>query len=145
MSTANNAVRDIFAARNASQGRAQTNGRAQNNPDFVPAKIWLNPGWECEVPNADGEMETVFIQLPKGLGLDTMEEAEEKGTPEWVEQMRARNQVLRMLKAEADNLAPGEVQTLTLKLQMRRVADAAAVAPAAESPLLAALMKSFAK
>ena len=125
--------------------RAGSNRRNPRDDDYVPAKFWLNFGIEVEVPNEDGEMQTIFIQLPKGIALDTMEPAEEKGTPEWIEQMRARNLLRQALVAEAEKLpANGGTSKVALVSQIRRVPDATSQAPVGESPLLTALMGKLA-
>ena len=123
------------------------NRRGTQGDDYVPSQFWLNVGIMVDAPNADGEIVPTFIQLPKGLGLDTMEETAIKpsDTPEWAEAMRARNLLLKWLKTSAEALAPGQsgFAELPFKIQIRRVPDAATAAPVGESPLLSALARAM--
>ena len=91
------------------------------------AQIWMNLGYEIQVPTSDGTMETRFINLPMGLPLDTMEEVATTSTNEVFAAMQiAKNDLLKQLLAAAADLPPGGERIVNLQVQMRRVNDAAA-------------------
>lgn len=116
---------------------------------YDKAKVWLNIGITIQVPNEDGELVDKFVSLPMGLALDNMDPIETKpsDTPEWVEEVRMRNLLLSVLKAEtrSDKLAPGQTAMLNLplKAQARRVPEASAETPVGESPALSALARAL--
>jgi hypothetical protein len=119
---------------------APARGAQNQRQDRPEAKVWLNLGIDVEIPLENGETKTVFIPLPKGIAIDTMEPAEEKGSDEWVELMRARNLVLNALKTEGLAVEPGKTKRINLVAEMRHVAGPVAVKPVGESPLLSALV-----
>jgi hypothetical protein len=91
------------------------------------AQIWLNLGYEVQVPADDGTMETRFINLPMGLPLDTMEEVPTTSTNEVFAAMQiAKNDLLKQLLAAAADLPSGGERIVNLQVQMRRVNDSAA-------------------
>lgn len=129
----------------ASRGLA--NRRTTQQDDYTPSKFWLNVGIIVDAPNDGGEIVETFIQLPKGMGLDNMEEVAIKAsdTPEWAEAMRARNMLLNVIKAGAAKLDPGQSAFVDLpfRVQIRRVSEAQAETPTGESPLLTALSRAI--
>jgi hypothetical protein len=91
----------------------------------VKAQVWLNIGYEVEVPAPDGTMETRFINLPFGLPLDTMDEVSTGSTNEVFAAMQiAKNDLLKQLLEAAADLPPGGERLINLQVQMRRVNDA---------------------
>jgi hypothetical protein len=110
-----------------------------NKPTFAPkatttaatkeqkpkAQVWLNIGYEVEVPANDGTMETRFINLPLGLPLDTMDEVPTGSTNEVFAAMQiAKNDLLKQLLAAAADLPHGGERLINLQIQMRRINDA---------------------
>ena len=117
MSNAINITKPVFAAKTAA-----ATGTARPK-----AQIWMNLGYEIQVPATDGTMETRFINLPMGLPLDTMEEVATTSTNEVFAAMQiAKNDLLKQLLAAAADLPPGGERIVNLQVQMRRVNDAAA-------------------
>ncbi len=117
MSNAINITKPVFASKTAA-----TAGTARPK-----AQIWMNLGYEIEVPATDGTMETRFINLPMGLPLDTMEEVATTSTNEVFAAMQiAKNDLLKQLLAAAADLPAGGERIVNLQVQMRRVNDAAA-------------------
>lgn len=117
MSNAINITKPVFAAKTAA-----ATGTARPK-----AQIWMNLGYEIQVPATDGTMETRFINLPMGLPLDTMEEVATTSTNEVFAAMQiAKNDLLKQLLAAAADLTPGGERIVNLQVQMRRVNDAAA-------------------
>ena len=91
------------------------------------AQIWMNLGYEIQVPNNEGGMETRFINLPMGLPLDTMEEVATTSSNEVFAAMQiAKNDLLKQLLAAAADLPAGGERIVNLQVQMRRVNDVAA-------------------
>jgi hypothetical protein len=133
----------------------KTNGN--NNSDETPkvkAKHWLNLGYTAQLPNADGELEDVFIGLPFGIPIDTMNEYEPRSTSERELLIaEAKNDLLHWWQAKCAKLAAGESVTLDptaddfpLEAQLLCVRDreaAAAKATANGNPLLEARKKRF--
>jgi hypothetical protein len=118
MSNAINITKPVFAAK----GAAATTGTARPK-----AQIWMNLGYEIQVPTSDGTMETRFINLPMGLPLDTMEEVATTSSKEVFAAMQiAKNDLLKQLLAAAADLPAGGERIVNLQVQMRRVNDAAA-------------------
>ena len=116
MSNAINITKPVFAAKTATVGAVRTK-----------AQIWLNLGYEVQVPATDGTMETRFINLPMGLPLDTMEEVPTTSTNEVFAAMQiAKNDLLKQLLAAAADLPSGGERIVNLQVQMRRVNDVAA-------------------
>ena len=148
-------IAELFPASNGNGGNVGQRQNSQNSrvrsngvtdPNFVSATVFLNPGITIPVKNRiTGEITREFVAIPKGLGLDNMEEAEEKGTPEWVRTMKARNKALRKLKALGAALAPGEVLQYSDTLQIRKQADAAPAIVEEEDDLLSSMEEFFAE
>lgn len=117
MSNAINITKPVFAAKTAA-----ATGTARPK-----AQIWMNLGYEIQVPATDGTLETRFINLPMGLPLDTMEEVATTSSNEVFAAMQiAKNDLLKQLLAAAADLPPGGERIVNLQVQMRRVNDAAA-------------------
>lgn len=95
-----------------------------NKPKKPAAKFWLNPGIDYVDP-ATGE--TIFIGMPQGLPLDTMDEVKvpaRKGNYQEIQQ--GKNSLLRQLNEIAAELAPGETTTVNLVCQIRRAEESGA-------------------
>ena len=129
-----------------------SNGNASNNAgastERPKSKVWLNVGYNVPVKNDEtGEVENVFINLPFGLGLDTMSPAEYSGSSDRMHMITAaKNQLLEMLQKLADeNIAAGEAEIVEgLEIQIRRKAEASAtVSNSGTNPFLAAMADRF--
>jgi hypothetical protein len=117
MSNAINITKPVFAAKTAATP-------ATARPK---AQIWMNLGYEIQVPATDGTMETRFINLPMGLPLDTMEEVATTSSNEVFAAMQiAKNDLLKQLLNAAADLPAGGERIVNLQVQMRRVNDATA-------------------
>ena len=122
-----------FAAlgNNAASNNSDNNTRG-NKPD---AMIWGNIGFYANMPvydaegNATSETEQVFISLPYGIPLDTMNPASTKSSNKrWAAQQDAKNKLLANLLEKAHTMEPGETFDATgLTLQVRRAAEATEV------------------
>lgn len=120
-----NIAKRVFAAKKSAADATDT--------PRVKAQIWLNLGYEIEVPTSDGTMETRFINLPMGLPLDTMEEVATTSSNEVFAAMQiAKNDLLKQLLAAAADLPAGGERIVNLQVQMRRVNDASANATLAD-------------
>lgn len=104
---------------------ANTNNNSNNTPasDRPKAQVWLNVGYEVEVPAEDGSAEKVFVSLPMGIPVDTMEQARVNGTDRWKQFQGARNDLLGQIQELAKGMTPGTEQTINLKVQIRRVTE----------------------
>lgn len=97
---------------------------SSNGGNRAKAQIWLNLGYQIEVPTSDGTMETRFINLPMGLPLDTMEEVATTSSNEVFAAMQiAKNDLLKQLLAAAADLPAGGERIVNLQVQMRRIND----------------------
>ena len=118
MSNAINITKPVFAAKQPTAATGTARPKAQ---------IWMNLGYEIQVPNNEGGMETRFINLPMGLPLDTMEEVATTSSNEVFAAMQiAKNDLLKQLLAAAADLPAGGERIVNLQVQMRRVNDVAA-------------------
>lgn len=89
------------------------------------AQVWLNLGYDVEVTNADGTIETRFVSLPVGIPVDTTDPVEMRGrNADYLAFTKRRNELLETLQAAAKGLKPGEETKVSgLQIQIRRVAD----------------------
>ena len=116
---------------NNSSDNSGSNGRG-NKPD---AQIWGNLGFYADMPvfndngKKTGDTEKVFISLPYGIPLDTMNPANTKSSNKrWAAQQDAKNKLLANLLEKAHTMEPGETFDATgLTLQVRRAAEATEV------------------
>lgn len=114
---------------------------SENKDDRPKAQVWLNIGATIQLTNpSTGEVEDVFLALPQGIPLDTMEPMEVRGTNKnWANMVQAKNWVLEELKKMAEGIEPGGEQILEgLQIQVKRVGKAA-VPDEGENPVLAAM------
>lgn len=104
-------------------------------------QVYLNIGLNMPMTNPEtGEVEDVFVAIPFGLGLDTMEHMEIRGNSKsWAHMVQAKNYILDELKKLGEAIGPGEDQVVEgLQVQIKRVGQAAAPS-ADENPLLSAI------
>lgn len=100
----------------------ENNGTTANGKPKKPAaKFWLNPGIDYVDPATD---ETIFIGMPQGLPLDTMDEVKvpARKSP-YQDLQKGKNSLLRQLNEIANELAPGETTTVNLVCQIRRAEE----------------------
>lgn len=93
----------------------------QSRRDLPQATIWLNVGYTLEGAGKDGE--DLFISLPVGLPIDTMQSvSESSNNADYANMQQARNALLAQLIEASNSFEPGEERLLPgLQLQMRRV------------------------
>jgi hypothetical protein len=109
--------------------------------DRPKAQVWLNIGTTVPVPIPEtGEVEDVFVALPVGIPLDTMEHMEVRGTNQnWHHLVQAKNWLLEQLQQLAEGVdAGGEELIDGLQVQIKRVGQAPAPA-ADQNPFLSAM------
>lgn len=123
-----------FAQTVAPQADAPTAGKKPT------AKVWLNVGINIPVPKPDGTVETLFVNLPMGIAIDTMDAVPaNKGSKDYQFLSQAKNLLMQQIQEASNQLKPGEAQLIEgLQIQLRRVAENEEPA-AGENPLLAAL------
>lgn len=103
-------IMDFTAQSNRNSNRSN---QGTNNADRPASQIWLNVGYE-----ANGK----FISLPLGMAIDTMREATISGQNEdFIKQRTAQNDLLKMLQKAGASFVPGQEETLTLVVKLRRV------------------------
>lgn len=104
-------------------GRAPA--RASKKDEKKVATLWLNVGFTTTDPETG---EDVFVGLPMGIPLDTME-VRSAGNSKL---MQAKNALLNQLVALKEQMEPGQTEMLEgLQLQIRRVEERDA--PSAEN------------
>ena len=84
--------------------------------DRPETKVWMNVG----VMVGD-----TFVSLPIGVGIDTMQAADERtNSAEYSQLVQARNALLKKLQSFSEDLKPGEEANVDgLLVQIRRVND----------------------
>ena len=112
----------------AARDFARTFGAMASAPegkaDQPKAEVWINLGYEVQVPIEDGGTETRFVSLPVGIALDTQKPIDIKTrSPELAQLQAHQNQLLEDLQKHAEGLAPGEETLVNLQIQIRRVKD----------------------
>ena len=99
------------SAQNNNQARGGNNRR--NNEQRDPTQVWMNIGYDV-----DGK----FVNLPLGLGIDTMEPVRISGQDaDWLNLSHARNDLLKEIQEAAAELEPGEEMELPLVVKIRRI------------------------
>jgi hypothetical protein len=91
----------------------------------VPAQVWVNIGYNVDVPDGEGGTTTMFVSLPVGIPLDTSDALELKGrNANFLAFQKARNDLRDQLLAHAKGMKPGEEVIINdLEIQLRRVSD----------------------
>jgi hypothetical protein len=85
------------------------------------AKVWLNPGKMITFP---GEEEAVFVGLPQGLPLDTMDRVKtNQSSPKMRALNNAKNSIVDAVMAACEGRAPGDVFYVNLTCQVRITND----------------------
>ena len=95
-----------------------------NQQDKPRAQVWLNIGTTVSIPNpTTGEVEDVFVALPVGIPLDTMEAMEMRGSNQnWAHMVQAKNWLLEQLQDMGKTVGAGEEQLIEgLQIQIKRV------------------------
>lgn len=123
---------------NIGAGATNTNSRGAK-ADKPQATLWLNVGFTTQDPETG---EDLFIGLPMGIPLDTME-VRSAGNSKL---MQAKNALLQQLVGVKDDLDPGQTEIISdLQVQIRRVEEREA-ASGANNELIASMgALSFAK
>ncbi len=125
----------------AAGAATQFNMGAPAPTDRPKTQVWLNVGTTVQIPNAEtGEVEDVFVALPIGIPLDTMENMEVRGTNKnWANMVQAKNWLLGQLKALGEGVEAGDEEIIDgLQIQVKRVGSAQAPS-ADENPFLSAM------
>ncbi len=90
--------------------------------DLPKSQFWMNVGFTAEGAGSDGE--DIFVSLPYGLPLDSMEHVNTKSkNADYTALQQARNSLLDQVKEAAATLQPGESMTVQLEVQIRRVEE----------------------
>ena len=106
--------------------------------DLPKSQFWMNVGFVAEGAGAEGE--DVFVSLPYGLPLDSMEHVNTKSKNEnYVALQQARNGLLDQVKEAAATLQPGESMTVQLEVQIRRIEEEVEETPTTDNKF----MRSF--
>ena len=106
--------------------------------DLPKSQFWMNVGFTAEGAGAEGE--DVFVSLPYGLPLDSMEHVNTKSKNEnYVALQQARNGLLDQVKEAAATLQPGESMTVQLEVQIRRIEEEVKETPTTDNKF----MRSF--
>ena len=106
-----------FTKRGALQQQQQAAAK-----DLPKSQIWINLGYTAEGAGKDGE--DVFVSLPYGLPLDSMEHVNTKSKNEdYSALQQARNSLLDQVKEASATLQPGESMLVTLEIQIRRIEE----------------------
>ena len=138
---------DLFGKTAAVPASAAPAAAAGTKTERPVAEFWGNIGVTVPMVNAEtGVTENVFVSLPVGIALDTMEETKMKGSnANWANMVQAKNWLLDELKKAAEGLEPGgDVIVDDLQIQIKRVSGKAAPSDG-ENPLLSALAGTFGK
>lgn len=97
---------------------------SDDRKDQPKAQVWINLGYEVQVPVEGGGTEPRFVGLPVGIALDTQKPIDIKTrSPELAQLQAHQNQLLADLQSYAEGLAPGEETLVNLQIQLRRVKE----------------------
>lgn len=108
-----------FAKTFGDKKAAAANNNAQDKPK---AQFWLNIGFTAEGTATEERPEDMFVSLPTGIPLDTMEKLPTNSSnKEFAELQAARNDLMEQMLEFAKQLQPGESKTFTMEVQLRRV------------------------
>ena len=106
--------------------------------DLPKSQFWMNVGFTAEGAGAEGE--DVFVSLPYGLPLDSMEHVNTKSKNEnYVALQQARNGLLDQVKETAATLQPGESMTVQLEVQIRRIEEEVEETPTTDNKFMRSL------
>lgn len=129
--------RNTTAATPFRPAAANPANRQGSSKDRAPTMIWLNVGYK-HVDETTGE--EIFVSLPMGLPIDTMQEANVRGKNEdYVQLQQAKNALLTQLLQAAAELAEGETLDVDLDLQLRRVESAPSQQATPDNRFIAAM------
>jgi hypothetical protein len=101
------------------------------------SQFWLNIGYVAEGAGKDGE--DVFVSLPMGIPMDTMEKLKTNSSnPEFAQLQAARNDLWEQLMKHAqETLKPGEDLVFSIQGQIRRVKEDKPVSVGADNKFAA--------
>ena len=106
--------------------------------DLPKSQFWMNVGFTAEGAGAEGE--DVFVYLPYGLPLDSMEHVNTKSkNADYTALQQARNGLLDQVKEAAATLQPGESMTVQLEVQIRRIEEEVAEEPTTDNKFMRSL------
>ena len=106
--------------------------------DLPKSQFWMNVGFVAEGAGAEGE--DVFVSLPYGLPLDSMEHVNTKSkNADYTALQQARNGLLDQVKEAAAALQPGESMTVQLEVQIRRIEEEVAEEPTTDNKFMRSL------
>ena len=118
-----------------------TNGK--NTVDRPKSQVWLNIGYTVEFETDEGEMQSHFVKLPFGLGLDTMNDSDlDSSSPEWLARTMAGIKFKNDLLEVAKKLAPGEERIISgkgtnqIQIQLKRVGKRAVAMSDDDNPFI---------
>jgi len=121
--------------------RLPQNDASPTRDDRPKAQVWLNVGRTYQIPNPEtGEVEDVFIALPVGIPLDTMEHMEVRGSNKnWAHMVQAKNWLLDQLQTLGEGVEAGGEEVIDgLQIQVKRVGKAPAPSTS-DNPFLTAM------
>jgi hypothetical protein len=107
---------------NSPFGAQQTQQPAYGNgkQPKPPAEFWLNVGYNAPGAGKDGE--DLFVSLPVGIPLDTIDALSTKSSNEDFRMLQAaRNSLWEQMLEQAKQLAPGQDAVFDFQIQLRRV------------------------
>ncbi|MFP3556443.1 hypothetical protein SB861_37870 [Paraburkholderia sp. SIMBA_049] len=106
-------------------GNKGNNGKKNVGTEAPKAQFWLNIGFVAEgTAKPEEGKDDVFVSLPVGIPLDTMERLKTNSSNEEFAQLQAaRNDLLDQIMSAAQKLQPGEDMVFTLQAQVRRVKE----------------------
>jgi hypothetical protein len=94
----------------------------------VPAKYWLNIGYDVDVQAEDGTVTTKFVSIPVGAALDTQKPLDASSKNDVFAQFQqARNDLLNQLIELGATFKPGQEETINLVVKLRRVEEKRAI------------------
>jgi hypothetical protein len=103
---------------------------------FIPAEIFMNFGNTSSTTLEDGTEEKIFIALPKGLPLDTMERIA-RGRDEAANERRdAQNYLLDYYKSMVADMKPGERRYGVIEVEFYRVGELKAAPDISKNKLI---------
>lgn len=100
------------------------NNQSHAKDELPKSQFWLNVGYEVTGKDEEGNDETVFISLPMGIALDSMQPVKTNSSNKrFTKIQQARNSLADQIMEFCKTLQPGETGNLNLQIQVRRIAE----------------------
>lgn len=97
-----------------------SNNTTRDEDEF--AGLWINVGVETQAEGAEGDEDTKFNRLPRGIAVSDLKDHKVYAStnPDWAAEANLVNQIMAMVRAKGLELAEGEAVPINLSVQLYR-------------------------